>query len=796
MQLSNDAERAYAASVLNRTRLFARESDDDVAELVRSARRYVIERGRFAAPAKGRNAELYVIDSGVLTELQENAEGALIMCGLHGRSGVAGVCAPDLLGDPATLSQNATPTRLRAVTNVSTIAIPLPAIARIAERSETLTRAVALELRDRLKDLMALHAAALTTPLEIRLARLFDDLADLINRDDWRPTANLGAIPQTQLAEMLGVAREYVNRILSIWQRSGLIFSTRSGELIVRNRNRLRHLGARSQQHEREAPEHDRLWEIDTLLDHGLNQEALDLALEGVRRAPKDLRFRHRAVLATARAGAADKALQLFDDWKLNEARNDAEILCLRPRLLRDIAYADSEDEPAQTLLAEAAADYRNAFEQAGGFYAAVNAAACFAILGDREQASALASAASAAVEAECADYDLVDETYWMRATRAESALIAGRRDEAAALFRSAQNAHDVTPGKRSSTRRQLWRLAKAAGVDDAWIETHAPQPEVLFFSGPLASNPSGPTLERFRREAETLFRTRRISAAFGALACGADIVVAEAALEADVRLHAQLPLPLEAFMKSSIEGYGDEWSRRFSDCVRAAQSVEWNRDADPSPAAFRLGAICAMGRAIRHAEQLTARVVGLFGARRGLNDDASVSAHNIRLWRDAGLQAAIVEDDWPIVATNEAAASTGKIAYALAVAAPAEVRAQIARDLGTELIAPSSGDGIGVAIYDRIDEAWSAARRLTGGVWPQAASIYLDAGVIGGKADVANAFVTTANRPLNPPGRIFASEAFALASAIIAPHERHLDYAGLAVTAEKLEPCALYAVR
>ncbi len=801
MQLTTDADRAYAASLIKSSRLFAGENDDDIGELVRSARRYVIERGRLAAPAKGKGPELYLIESGAVAELYAGPDGALIMCGLHGRGAVLGISSPELLSRDRQGNKPTAPPRLRAVTNVATIAIPVAAVSRIRDRSETLTIAIALELRDRLTNLMALHARALTTPLEVRLARLLDDLADINNRDDWRPTANLGPIPQTQLAQMLGVAREYVNRILSIWQRSGMIFSTKNGELIVRNRNRLRHLSARDRATDPELPEHDRLWEIDVLLDHGLNQEALDLALEGVKRAPKDLRFQHRAVLATARAGAATEALQIFNDWKLNEARRDAEILCLRPRLLRDLAYSGSEDAPLPDLLAQAAVDYENAFREAGGYYAAINAAACFAILGDRERALALASAAEAEVEKESADLDTDEETYWVRATRAECALIAGKRDDAARLLRAALATHDVTPGKKSSTRRQLRRLGKAAGIDEAWIEAHAPQPDVLFFSGPLATDGfnSAAALARIRQEADAIFRTRRVSAAFGALACGADIVIAEAALEADIRLHVHLPLPLETFLKSSIEGYGDEWERRFADCVRAAQSVEWNRTTVPCEAAFRLGAACAMGRAVRHAGQLTASVIGIFGARRQQqNDNSSVSAYNANLWRSAGLSAIIVEDDWPPM-RNEAANSTGeaeRIAFALAVAAPGDARAQIARDLNLKFHGTAHADGLDMAVFDDVDEAWAAARSLARSAWPQSARIYLDVGVVSRKADLAAAFVTTANKPITTPGRIYASEAFALASAVFAPRERHLDYAGLAPTAEKLEPCALYAVR
>ena len=60
----------------------------------------------------------------------------------------------------------------------------------------------------------------------------------------------------------------------------------------------------------------------------------------------------------------------------------------------------------------------------------------------------------------------------------------------------------------------------------------------------------------RARRSAprpRSILKARNVGNVFGALACGADIVVAEAALALGIPFHAVLPFPIERYAELSV---------------------------------------------------------------------------------------------------------------------------------------------------------------------------------------------------------------------------------------------------
>lgn len=74
-------------------------------------------------------------------------------------------------------------------------------------------------------------------------------------------------------------------------------------------------------------------------------------------------------------------------------------------------------------------------------------------------------------------------------------------------------------------------------------------------------------------------FVDRRIGSVYGALACGADIIFAEAALAASAALHVVLPLPVDLFFEGSVRignppDAPTRWDDRFRTCLKAAASL------------------------------------------------------------------------------------------------------------------------------------------------------------------------------------------------------------------------------
>jgi hypothetical protein len=608
---------------------------------------------------------------------------------------------------------------------------------------------------------------------------------------------------------MLGVSREHVNRTLAMWERSGLIFQNKSGEVIVQNRKRLALLaGDRS----KAADKGDEwLWEIDAHLDHGLNQTAQHLALEAIKRAPKELKYAHRAVLAAARAGAYAEGLALFFKLGLDKDKANEDIACLRPRILRDLAYAANGDTPDLTHLEESAKGYSDAFRKTRGTYSGVNASAAHALLGDLPRARKVAAEVATLLAAQDDD---AQDSYFHRATLAECKLLEGDSLGAASLFQSALDAEDVTPGKRATSRRQLKRLARKLEIDLPWIDKAVPQPSVLYFSGPIARKTDGdvePAIETLLDSLEDLLGREDIGWAHGALASGADIAIAERLIEADVSLSIHLPLPPLEFLKSSVHIGGDAWRERFFSCMRSAATIDWTRRAPrPCNAVYRLGAATAMGRAARHAEQLETRAVGFFGAAQSATEKTSLSLGAAELWRARGFRTIEARSKWPgrdgpqkelraVEQETELFALVAQLVDGATRAPGALAKAGV----GVERILESPSDRVTSFLFASIEGAYAAAKEAATAKDAGHVRLWLDAGVFtndqlrDGAAPAASPLLSAVCQPSTDPGVIYATDPYACAAALSPGLASvRFEYVGFMPTQEKLEPCALYLLQ
>ncbi|MEL7488123.1 MAG: hypothetical protein AAGJ87_13005, partial [Pseudomonadota bacterium] len=396
------------------------------------------------------------------------------------------------------------------------------------------------------------------------------------------------------------------------------------------------------------------------------------------------------------------------------------------------------------------------------------------------------------------------DDSYWLRTTVAECKLIQGDTQSAALLFQNASRAPDTTPGKKATTRRQLRRLAPFVEINHGWIDKAVPQSKVMFFSGPLAGKSVGETeklIEDVVHDAEQFIDQNDIGWACGALASGSDIAIAETVLSAGVSLNVYLPLAPNDFLKSSVAAFGEEWRQRFIDCMRQAASIEWNRRAPTATgAAYQLGALVAMGKTIRHAEELQSEAVGFFAAQNNIDGSESLSVANLETWKKLGLAFQESRAVWPKKERNAGAASP-KLYFSLAaqreggdvaVKAPAHPAATIEMpDVGCV-----------IWLFDQVETVLNAAQEIKPTAVKEELRLWLDAGVFnpapdsGSADDAAASLITASCRPLTEPGGVFASDVFVSAAAACPQSERRFEYAGFANAQEKLDPCPLYLVR
>lgn len=809
MKRAGDADTDFKLRSLRLSSLFARAAEDDLVELARVAKPVAAQRGKPLAKPGTEGEQIFVIQTGVAAELQSDqaAEDALLVA-LLGAGEAAGLVSAvmRLDGGQALFVRR----QLQCLSNVTALAVPAPDFFRVCRRSTELSLALAQALARDAGDAARLFVQSVAASLEARLSGFFARVADLTSTEDWNPSTNIGPISQSAVAQMLGVSREHVNRTLAMWERSGLIFQNKAGEVIVQNRKRLAALaGDRSKSSSEKGDEW--LWEIDAHLDHGLNQAAQHLALEAVKRAPKELKYAHRAVLAAARAGAYAEALALFFKLGLDKDKANEDIACLRPRILRDLAFAANPETPDLTHLEESAKGYSDAYRKTQGTYSGVNASAAHALLGDLPRAKKIAGEVAVLLAAQDDD---AQDTYFHRATVAECKLLSGDPLGAASLFQSAIEAEDVTPGKRATSRRQLKRLARKLDIDPVWIDRATQQPNVLYFSGPIARKTDGDVeaaTEALLDALDDLIEREDIGWAHGALASGADIAIAERLIEADVSLSVHLPLPPQEFLKSSVHIGGDAWRERFYACMRGSATIDWaRRSPKPCNAVYRLGAETAMGRAVRHADQLETRALGFFGAAAGATHESSLSLSAAEHWRASGHKAVEARCAWPGrdgPQRDLRAVEDETLFFALvAQVAEAGARAPIALGkvgAGAARVVESPEGQVLCALFDSLEQAFTASKEAAAAKDAGQVRLWLDAGVFtkdqlrDGAKLTASPLVTAMCRPLTDPGVLYASDPYACSSAL-APELRavRFEYVGFMPTQEKLEPCALYQVQ
>ncbi|WP_243692064.1 adenylate/guanylate cyclase domain-containing protein [Caulobacter sp. BK020] len=296
----------------------------------------------------------------------------------------------------------------------------------------------------------------------------------------------------------------------------------------------------------------------------------------------------------------------------LDRAGDDPDAIALGARLLKDVALAARG--PRRAAFARASTRrYQSLFQRFGGLYGAVNAATMTLVAGDRQGGQALATAALAIPP----PVGLTGEAaYYETASRAEASFLLGDLDAAREAMDRAQACAPRAFAAHASTLRQLEMLCRETGVDPAWLSAFRP-PACAHFTGHILDATregalSGGLDSNLRREADRVVREQGIGFAYGGLAAGADIVFAEALLEAGAELHLVLPVNRESFVAVSVAPFGPDWIQRFEHCFAHAASVRY-ASQDPyvgDEQVFAYASQIAMGCAVLRAQTLATEAV------------------------------------------------------------------------------------------------------------------------------------------------------------------------------------------
>ncbi len=196
-----------------------------------------------------------------------------------------------------------------------------------------------------------------------------------------------------------------------------------------------------------------------------------------------------------------------------------------------------------------------------------------------------------------------------------------------------------VSPSSLASTKKQLLAVCAARGLPLALLEPLR-IPSVIHYCGhqDLTDQDTADLPARIAAQQTQL----NAGFAFGSLASGGDILLAEAALAAGLELHVVLPYRAEDFVKSSV---APGWEDRFQACMARARTVSFVIDNDvlAHDCVYALCGSHAMGMARRHADALAASVCQL-AVWDGLPAKAvATTAAEVAQWSGLGLASVII---------------------------------------------------------------------------------------------------------------------------------------------------------
>lgn len=372
------------------------------------------------------------------------------------------------------------------------------------------------------------------------------------------------------------------------------------------------------------------------------------------------------AIITAARAGAIGYAEHLFREGGYSRHDDDPAALAVLGRLLKDRANCLQKGKQGAAF-AQAAQVYAKADSLAPQLYTRLNVATLTLLAGDARHAAMLAGDLLGWL---ATDPILHETPFQLAAAKAEAFLLQGNLPRSQAELANAIALAPDAFEDHAAALRQLRMICAAIQCDTIWLDQFRP-PAAMHYAGHLGVGArAGKALIE---QIDGLITNYRVGFAFGALAAGSDITIAERMLEMGGELHVVLPLREEAFILQSVRPYGADWENRFRKCRDRAMSwTETARDTGSyEPLASHLAADVAMGSAVRHGRSLGTEVLqlaivdnapGKFGA--GMH-----TMRDIERWASTGHQTYVLRAarDAPVRASGGRSEPEGLVGRRLA---------------------------------------------------------------------------------------------------------------------------------
>ncbi len=296
---------------------------------------------------------------------------------------------------------------------------------------------------------------------------------------------------------------------------------------------------------------------IESLINQGRYLEARSAA-EAASKSTDSLRLKQLHALAVSKAGVPKAAVQILEP-SYQAHSDDPETAGIMGSIYKEIFRKDQDTRYA--LLSRDT--YLKNFSITHNYYTGINAATMSAIAGQVSKGREIAAEVIRLLGTAPTDF-------WQQVTLAEAYLLTREREKSLTAYFEAKKMAGTDWGKISSVYNQLWLLNHYVPVPKEVLKVFNP-PGVVSFIGHMIDHPTRPK-PRFPPLIEAQVREAIIGAintlnakiGFCSLACGSDILFAEAMANAGGEVNIWLPFDKLDFVEASVSFAGGDWKERF----------------------------------------------------------------------------------------------------------------------------------------------------------------------------------------------------------------------------------------
>lgn len=272
-----------------------------------------------------------------------------------------------------------------------------------------------------------------------------------------------------------------------------------------------------------------------------------------------DFRIKQLYALSLSKSGVPEAAQEYLEPI-IHGQHNDPETMGIMGSIYKELFKKYQSSKYA--LLARDT--YVRNFELTKNYYTGINAAAMSTLAGQAQRGKEIAHEVLLVLKNP-------EHDFWEAVTQAEAYLLMKERSKSEESYLRASALASTDWGKINSVYNQLWLLNHYLPVPGKALKAFSP-PVVVAFVGHMIDHPERlqprfpPFLEADVKHA-LLNAIKSLNAKIGycSLACGSDILFAEAMEEAGGEVNLFLPFKQSDFLEVSVRFAGDEWVQRFT---------------------------------------------------------------------------------------------------------------------------------------------------------------------------------------------------------------------------------------